>query len=149
MRAYSQVGAVLFLYLSPTCGSCMSVIERIEKFDGAIGPVRVRALLPVHNDDLSLPMKNGRIPAEIVLQDPTGVTGRRLGLTSFPSAVIAGVDGKTAGGPVFGADEVIAMIDELEEVMQDADLPSAAELEQTEQERVARQRERRAGQASR
>ena len=117
-------GAVVALRLSVGCGSCSAVIARLPELVECLGPIRVRVLMPqtVPGGEL----RHGTIPAELVLEDPAGAAAGGLGLTGFPSAVLLGADGMTAGGPVFGADEVIAFLEEIGEIVA-TELPAAAE----------------------
>lgn len=92
-------GAVLLLFLSPGCGSCRPVIERLAEWDQGLGPVQVRAVVfsPIEDAVAAAPQLAGR-----VLRDPDGITARifRVGT---PGAILMGGDGLLAGGPVQGA----------------------------------------------
>lgn len=110
-------GAVVALRLSPGCGSCARVIGRLPEFVNRLGPVRARVLVPRHGTGQEHAPPRGHIPHDLVLEDPAGAAIRALGLTSYPSAVLLGTDRLTAGGPVFGADAVLDLLEEVAEIM--------------------------------
>ncbi|MCV7513057.1 hypothetical protein M3D98_001735 [Micrococcus luteus] len=110
-------GAVVALRLSTGCGSCARVIERLPEFVNRLGPVRARVLVPRHGTGHEHAPPRGHIPHDLVLEDPAGAAIRALGLTSYPSAVLLGTDRLTAGGPVFGADAVRDLLEEVAEIM--------------------------------
>ncbi|MFJ3313055.1 MauE/DoxX family redox-associated membrane protein [Micrococcus endophyticus] len=58
--------------------------------------------------------------------DPAGAASQALGLHSFPTAVLLGTDRITAGGPVGGADDVLAFLEEIREIMT-TELPAATD----------------------
>lgn len=93
-------GAVLLLFVSPGCGSCRPVIEKLAEWDQALGPVQVRAVIfsPIEEAVAAAPELAGR-----VLRDPDAITARifRVGT---PGAILMGGDGLLAGGPVQGAE---------------------------------------------
>lgn len=100
MHELTTDGAVLLLFLSPGCGSCRPIIERLPQWSAGLGPVRVRAVVAqsLETAIAAAPELAGR-----VLRDEKGVTARifRVGT---PGAVLLGGDGLLAGGPVQGAE---------------------------------------------
>lgn len=119
-----QDGAVVALRLSTGCGSCARVIERLDEFKDALGPVRLRVLLPQYAPGAEGAIRSGAVDASLVLADPAGAASQALGLHSFPTAVLLGTDRLTAGGPVGGADDVLAFLEEIREIMT-TELPAA------------------------
>lgn len=117
-------GAVVALRLSTGCGSCARVIERLDEFKDALGPVRLRVLMPQHAPGAEGAIHSGAVDASLVLADPAGAASQALGLHSFPTAVLLGTDRLTAGGPVGGADDVLAFLEEIREIMT-TELPAA------------------------
>jgi hypothetical protein len=119
--------AILLLHLSAGCGSCRQVMDYLQGRDHQIGPVAVRALKPTYQTDSLTPTDLGPLPKDVVLTDPAGKAARELGIERYPSAVLIGTDGLTAGGPVVGSEEVIAFIEEVRQIMAEAgrlDLPA-------------------------
>ena len=119
-------GAVVALRLSTGCGSCARVIERLDEFKDALGPVRLRVLMPQHAPGADGAIRSGTVDASLVLADPAGAASQALGLHSFPTAVLLGTDRLTAGGPVGGADDVLAFLEEIREIMT-TELPAATD----------------------
>ncbi|RFP70640.1 hypothetical protein D0N42_07535, partial [Micrococcus luteus] len=119
-------GAVVVLRLSTGCGSCARVIERLDEFTDALGPVRLRVLMPQHAPGADGAIRRGAVDASLVLADPAGAASQALGLHSFPTAVLLGTDRLTAGGPVGGADDVLAFLEEIREIMT-TELPAATD----------------------
>lgn len=119
-------GAVVALRLSTGCGSCARVIERLDEFKDALGPVRLRVLMPQHAPGADGAIRRGAVDASLVLADPAGAASQALGLHSFPTAVLLGTDRLTAGGPVGGADDVLAFLEEIREIMT-TELPAATD----------------------
>lgn len=117
-------GAVVALRLSPGCGSCSTVIARLPEYVDRLGPLRARVLVPRYGSTEAHAPHLGAIPADLVLEDPAAGACQALGLRSFPSAVLLGTDGLTAGGPVSGADAVLDFLDEIAEIMA-TELPAA------------------------
>ena len=109
MHELTAGGAVLLVFVSPTCGSCRPVIDQVEAWDEGLGPVRLRAVVFTALEDVvaAEPTLAGR-----VLQDPSAITSRifRVGT---PGAVLLGADGMLAGGPVEGTDAVQAFYDDV------------------------------------
>lgn len=119
-------GAVVALRLSTGCGSCARVIDRLDEFKDALGPVRLRVLMPQHAPGAEGAIHSGAVDASLVLADPAGAASQALGLHSFPTAVLLGTDRLTAGGPVGGADDVLAFLEEIREIMT-TELPAATD----------------------
>ena len=121
-----QDGAVVALRLSTGCGSCARVIERLDEFKDALGPVRLRVLMPQRAPGADGAIRSGAVDASLVLADPDGAASQAIGLHSFPTAVLLGTDRLTAGGPVGGADDVLAFLEEIREIMT-TELPAATD----------------------
>ena len=122
--------AVVALRLSTGCGSCSSVIARLPEFQGALGPVQLRVLMPQHSPEALTPASLGAIPPELVLGDPGGMAASAVGLTRFPMAVLLGTDHLTAGGPVGGAQDVLDFLEEIRDIMT-TELPALDAAEAT------------------
>lgn len=62
------------------------------------------------------------VEAVVHLRRGAGVTA--LGLHGYPTAVLLGADGLTAGGPVAGPDEVLQMADEVRDLFGEEPAPA-------------------------
>lgn len=121
MHELTAGGAVLLVFVSPTCGSCRPVIDQVEAWDEGLGPVRLRAVVFTALEDVvaAEPTLAGR-----VLHDPSAITSRifRVGT---PGAVLLGADGMLAGGPVEGTDAVQAFYDDVRAELVEAGVVAA------------------------
>lgn len=124
LHQLAREGAVVALRLSLGCGSCSAVIARLDEFKDALGPVRLRVLMPRHEARDAGAPDTGGIDEELVLADPNGAAARAVGLTSFPMAVLLGSDLLTAGGPVAGSGDVLDFLEEIRDIMA-VELPAA------------------------
>lgn len=124
MHELTAGGAVLLVFVSPTCGSCRPVIDQVEAWDEGLGPVRLRAVVFTALEDVvaAEPTLAGR-----VLQDPSAITSRifRVGT---PGAVLLGADGMLAGGPVEGTDAVQAFYDDVRAELVEAGVVAAEDV---------------------
>lgn len=102
-------GAVLLVFVSPGCGSCRPVIERIPRWVTDLAPVRVIGVVthPIAATVAVAPGLEGHL-----MHDVQGATIRTFGVAT-PGAVLLGGDGLLAGGPVVGGHEVTAFVDEV------------------------------------
>lgn len=114
-------GAVLLVFLSPGCSPCQPVIARLDDWCGALGPVRVRAVVsqPLESATTRSPELAGR-----TLRDPTSLAARIFGVGT-PGAVLLGGDGLLAGGPVTGRDAVLEFVEDVRAELLEAGAISA------------------------
>nr|WDS96058.1 hypothetical protein mcr_00097 [Micrococcus sp.] len=116
--------AMLVFRLSPGCGSCGAVFEHLRGWGEAFGPVALRLAVPVTQLDQT-PLGFADVPEHMLLRDPAGSAVAALGLHSYPSAVLLGTDGLTAGGPALGYDAVMELAEEVRAVFaEDAPAPT-------------------------
>lgn len=90
---------LLLLQVRPGCGSCVDVHERIGEIRALLPEVSVRLLLAASPDasewtELTEPQS---------LHDPEGYLHRSISDFGTPTAVLFGMDGMLAGGPVLGS----------------------------------------------
>lgn len=114
-------GAVLLVFLSPTCSSCRPVLERLPGWAGELGPVRVRAVV---SQPLAPAVEKAPTLTGLALRDRQGLTARifRMGT---PGAVLLGGDGLLAGGPVQGG-AVLDLYEEIRAELAEAGMVTAA-----------------------
>ncbi|QDZ14994.1 hypothetical protein FPZ11_09655 [Humibacter ginsenosidimutans] len=111
LRTLTRQRPVLLLAVSPTCSACLPVIERIGDWRALLPEVDIRFLLRStpeeselieHDEPQSLHDSNGYVSGSI--QD-----------WSTPAAVLLGVDGLLAGGPIIGSGGIEHFIAEIDE----------------------------------
>lgn len=104
-----RTGAVLLVFVSPGCGSCGPVMERIPEWSAQLAPVRVFGVVG-HTIETTLNIVPGL--EGHLMHDPRGVTIRIFG-TRTPGAVLLGGDGLLAGGPVVGGAKTIDFVEDV------------------------------------
>lgn len=105
-------GAQLMIWVSPGCGPCERVLNHVPDWADALEPlVQVRTMFRTPPPELAegTLSRAGHRPSH----DVESNVGTALGTASFPSAVLLGTDGLTAGGPVLGASAVEEFVGEL------------------------------------
>jgi len=112
--------AQLLVFVNCYCASTRDAIAELEGWQARLDLVDVRLVFSVPLVERAL-----LSPPARSLVDHQGLTRQALGLTGSPSALLLGADGFLAGGPVSGADEVAAFIDDVEESLREA--PALAE----------------------
>lgn len=111
LRAMAARNPILLLAVSPSCGSCSDVIAKIGTWRDLLPEIDVRFLLATSPATSSLIEKDE--PQS--LHDPEGYVRDSLDVGATPAAVLLGVDGMLAGGPVRGAADVEAFVGDVYE----------------------------------
>ena len=103
--------AHLLVFLSPACGSCQRIAPRVPGWAAELAPVVVKAVVVAEPAvvEVILPDLAGH-----AWYDPYSIARNAFGLVT-PGAVLVGTDGKLAGGPARGEQDVADLIDELRE----------------------------------
>lgn len=112
LRALTRRAPMLVLAVSETCGSCTPVIESIDAYRELLPEVSVHFLLQ------STPENSTLAAAEEPqsLHDPQRYLGMSLSdRWSTPTAVLFGMDGMLAGGPVAGSADIADFVDDIYE----------------------------------
>ena len=109
LHELSHSRAQLLIFVNCYCASTKEVMAAVEGWDARMALVDVRIVFSVPIAEKFV----GPPPAGTLL-DHAGLVWRALGLTRSPSAVLLGVDGHLAGGPVSGSDEVREFVDDVE-----------------------------------
>ena len=109
--------AQLLLVVNCYCGTSVAAVRAWPGYRERLPQLDVRFVFSgvepsALTDDLDL---------SAVWSDHGGVMATTLGLTGSPTAVLLGVDGLLAGGPVTGNDEVDAFVEEIAEAFADHD----------------------------
>ncbi|WP_337333001.1 MauE/DoxX family redox-associated membrane protein [Microbacterium bandirmense] len=112
LRTLSMTGRpLLALQLNPGCGSCVDVYESLDEIRATLPEVSVRLLLSQDPGD-SAWTETGEPES---LHDPHRYVSQSIGTSRTPSAVLFGLDGLLAGGPVTGAQEIQSFVGDIYE----------------------------------
>lgn len=112
LRALARERPVLLLAVSSFCGSCAAVMERRSTYRELLPEVDVRLLLT--EGSRSRWAEGGRLQS---VHDEKEYVSDSLGYSGTPSAVLLGVDGLLAGGPVTGDRAVDRFVDDIYEAL--------------------------------
>src|SRR6478752_401088 len=104
----TRTSALLLVFLSPGCGPCGRLGPLLAGWNEELAPVSVRAVVN------ALPYLDGQS-----YFDPFGTTRDAFGVGT-PAAVLLGTDGRLAGGPVQGEQEVRDFVAEVAEHLREA-----------------------------
>jgi len=110
LRDLAAREAVLLLLVSPTCGSCIDVIEHARTWQRTMPALRTSLVLPMAPSEV-VPGLDDADDFDLLF-DETYAVARLFGVGT-PSAVLLGADGKLAGGPVGGTKDVIALMGDI------------------------------------
>jgi thiol-disulfide isomerase/thioredoxin len=123
LRELAARSAHLLVFVSPTCGACREIIPQVGQWEASLPRLRVRAVVgtPIELALAQAPELDG-----LTYHDPGSAVALGLGVDN-PGAVLLGMDGLLAGGPVSGSVAVQQMVAELRAELQAAGaLPSPA-----------------------
>lgn len=113
LRTLAESKPILLLSVSPGCGGCGPVIEKVGDWRELLPEIDVRLLLATSPGDSSLI----EYDEPQSLHDPDGYARQSLDSKSTPTAVLLGTDGLLAGGPVTGSAAIGIFIDDVYEVL--------------------------------
>lgn len=111
VRNMAQSQARALFYVSPGCGPCITVMDRLHVLPASLGPVAIHTIV-AHESSLEQLPESLRANA---LVDPDRSLASSFGMVSNPWAVVLGADGLLAGGPEAGSNAVSQLLDELVE----------------------------------
>jgi hypothetical protein len=109
LRRLSAERPQLLLYVSEGCASCQDVIAGAPGWRDDLSALDVRLVVRSAPDGTAL--ASSVEPQS--LHDTEGLLYESFDLRGTPSAVLLGADGLLAGGPVVGATDVVAFIDDI------------------------------------
>lgn len=112
--------AQLLVFVNCYCASTSEAIADLEGWQDRLAVVDVRIVFSVPILERLTPVTP---PGTLV--DHRGLTWRALGLTGSPSAVLLGVDGYLAGGPVDGTADVRTFVGDVADALSEAPTPEA------------------------
>lgn len=116
LHQLARHSAHLLVFVSPGCGACSQVIPQIKAWDESLPPVTVRAVVST-----SVAQAVAAAPAleGVTLEDPGAVVAQTFA-TGNPGAVLLGMDGMLAGGPVVGSGAVEQLVADIRAELEEA-----------------------------
>ena len=114
LHELSAERAQLLVFVNCYCASTREAMAQASAWDARFDLVDVRLVFSIPLVDSLGPPPAG------TLVDHAGLAWEAFGLTDSPSAVLLGIDGHLAGGPVSGSDEVLELLDEVAEVLRES-----------------------------
>lgn len=102
LRKLASSGPILLLAVSDTCGACTPVIENAPHWRELLPEVSVRLLVRSTPDQSTLTSTE----EPQTLHDPDDYVRGSIAEWPTPTAVLLGIDGLLAGGPVTGSDAI-------------------------------------------
>lgn len=112
LRELSMVGRpLMLLHLRPGCTPCVAVHDRLAEIRAALPEVHVRVLLT--EPPAASEWTETTEPSS--LHDSNNYVPRSFTDSGTPMAVLLGLDGLLAGGPVIGPDDIFAFVDDIHE----------------------------------
>ena len=109
VRALAEHRPQLLVHVSELCGSCSATVAAVPAWRAALPEVDVRLLLRSGVD--SSPWASVNEPQTV--HDVAGYAAVTMEMPRTPSAVLLGVDGLLAGGPVTGPDAIQAFVEDI------------------------------------
>jgi len=116
LRSLTRQQPTLLLALSETCGSCTTVHENEGAWRELLPEVDIRLLLS------SMPSSStwAEVAEPQSLHDPEGYVRESIGEWATPTAVLLGVDGMLAGGPVTGSDAIADFVADIRSALDES-----------------------------
>ena len=121
LRSLAARRPLLLLAVSPTCGSCLPVIDRALAWRTSLPEIDVRLLVrssPAPGSFMELHEPQS-------LHDPEGLVSESISDWVTPTAVLLGADGFLAGGPVTGADLIEELVKDIRATLDEVAQPAA------------------------
>ena len=116
LRELTRSRPLLMLAVSSTCGSCSMVIEKAPEFRTLLPEVDVRLMFTHAHDSGRL----SELTEPQSLHDVDHLVSKSIEDWRVPSAVLFGIDGLLAGGPVTGVREIDQFVDDVYESLHGA-----------------------------
>ena len=111
LRELAAAKPLLLLFVSETCSSCTPVIDSAGAYRALLPEVSVRLVLHIRPEESTLTSTE----EPQTLHDPERYVSGSIGDFYTPTAVLLGMDGLLAGGPVTGAGRIAEFVDEIYE----------------------------------
>ncbi len=120
LRELAASRAQLLLFVSTGCGGCVDVIAAAPRWREQIPQIDIRLVVRATPESSKLTSTD----EPLTVHDVHSWAGESFGTLGTPSAVLLGVDGHLAGGPVAGSDAVQEFVADIEQQVAEAMAPS-------------------------
>ncbi|MDO5737284.1 MAG: hypothetical protein Q4P15_12500 [Propionibacteriaceae bacterium] len=112
LRDLPQERAQLLFFVQPDCGPCSLVTSKLTDWERDLPEIDFRVLCWMTHADVAEEEPQW---APFYIEEADGAVGSVFGITGRPSAVLLGMDGLLAGGPVTGSTAVEQMVADIQE----------------------------------
>lgn len=126
LRQLAQTRAVLLIWVSFGCGGCESIMPEIPGWAAEIPAVDVRVAIGREED---LDRREDPDFRAMLVVDREMQCQRMFVTNGVPMAVLLGVDGLLAGGPVLGSNAIRELIADMKEQLEAASEPASPEAD--------------------
>ena len=109
----AKAGPILVMFAAPDCRACGTASQRTPAWTRMFPFIRIFHVSP--------PLTDGQVAPDFIYhahKDPGNRLQKAAGINATPGAVIIGTDGLTVGGPVYGADEIGALLYQVSEAIE-------------------------------
>ncbi|EYT48747.1 TlpA family protein disulfide reductase [Brachybacterium muris] len=119
VRSLAMDRAALLVWMSPGCGPCERVADRLAEWQQRLGSM-VRVVPVLSRDLATLDAARAQRYGPEAVSDIQHTAAAAFGTMGTPSAALIGADDQLAGGPVIGAEDVIALAEDIIDQLVDA-----------------------------
>jgi Methylamine utilisation protein MauE len=109
LRQLSASRAQLLLFVSERCSGCLAVIGAVPQWRESVPQIDIRLVVGLAAEVSTVTSTD----EPQTVHDVNGWARESFGTPRTPSAILLGVDGHLAGGPVIGREAVPAFVDEI------------------------------------
>ena len=110
LRELSRERAQLILLVSETCGFCEVVAKQVPAWRKELELIDLRLLVPTEPGKTTM---TEALNDPMTLHDPAQLVRETFSVRGMPSAVLLGIDGLVAGGPVSGTVAIEEFVQEI------------------------------------
>ena len=110
LRDLSRERAQLILLVSETCGFCEVVAKQVPAWRKELELIDLRLLVPTEPGKTTM---TEALNDPMTLHDPAQLVRETFSVRGMPSAVLLGIDGLVAGGPVSGTVAIEEFVQEI------------------------------------
>lgn len=106
----ARTRAQLLLFVSTTCAVCLEIMAKVPAWRANMPLIDIRLVFRENSADCT----GAATEEPQTLHDPDSWASTSFGLNGYPSALLLGIDGYLAGGPVVGGAAVAEFVEEVQ-----------------------------------